>query len=347
MGASRAGSRLVVPAFAEPHAHLDRAFSLEVTGPNSTGTLEEGILRFRGALRRMNVETLRPGAVRALRMLQASGVAHVRTHTAVGGALGFRAWEAVEAAAAEVPEVEVRQVPMPVDPNCDRPEVARWIREAAARGAVAVGGAPWLAEDRAKATQAAASLAAELGIGLDLHVDEVDRPEVNTLAVLASTVEAMGLGGRAVAAHCCSLAMRSDAVARAETKMLASAGVAVVVCPVSNLALQGRASGSRGLAPLRVLKAAGVTVGIGVDNIRDVVLAAGTADPLRAAWLAALAGHLCDEEGLEWLGRCLVSGNRAVCGLPEGEPALVLEAASLAEAVALVPARSRIESVRP
>ena len=51
--------------------------------------------------------------------------------------------------------------------------------------------------------------------------------------------------------------------------------------------------------------------------------------------------------GLEWLGRAVTSGNRRVCGLPpEPEPGaggdrVVIEAASLAEAVALVPARRR------
>src|SRR2546427_77138 len=74
-----------------------------------------------------------------------AGVGHVRTDTAVGGPLGFRAWEAVEKAAT-LPGVEVRQVAMPIDSNLDAPEVAAWVREAAARGAVAVGGAPWRAE---------------------------------------------------------------------------------------------------------------------------------------------------------------------------------------------------------
>lgn len=334
-----------MPAFAEPHAHLDRAFNIDIAGANHSGTLAEAVERFRAALDRMTVESLRPGAVRSLRLLWSSGVSHVRTHTAVGGPLGFRAWQAVEAASRMVPEVEVRQVPMPVDANCDRPEVASWLREAAARGAVAVGGSPWLADDPAAATRASAGLAAELGIGLDLHVDEADEAEVDTLGVLAGAVEDLGLGGRAVAAHCCSLALRPVEVARKQAAMLARAGIAVVVCPVSNLALQGRSSGCRGIAPLRRLKEAGITVGVGIDNIRDVVVGVGTPDPLRAAWLAALAGHMWDEEGLEWLGRAVVHGNRKVCGLSEdGADLLALEAVSLAEAVALVPARERLRA---
>jgi len=334
-----------VAPFAEPHVHLDRAFSAAVTGANRSGTLAEAIERFLGSLERMTVETLSPGATRALALLEEAGVGHVRTHTAVGGTLGFRAWEAVEKAAAAVPGVDVRQVAMPVTPNLHQPEPRAWLREAAARGAVAVGGAPWHGEDPPAATRAAAELAAELGLALDLHMDETDDPAVDTLPVLAAAAEECGLGGRAVAAHCCSLAGRPEAVARGEAEALAAAGVAVVVCPVSNLSLQGRQLGGRGVAPVRLLREASVTVGIGVDNLCDVVVAVGTPDPLRAAWLLAIVGHLTGDQDLEWLGRAVTSGNRRVCGLPPepepGEGDLIIEAASLAEAVALVPPRRR------
>src|SRR5437588_4470148 len=164
--------RLIVPTFAEPHAHLDRAFSSAVTGWNRSGSLDEAVERFVGSLERMTVESLAPGGRRALGLLYDAGVGHVRTHTAVGGPLGFRAWKAVEEAAITAPRLVVRQVAMPIDCNLDAPDVGAWVREAADRGAVAVGGAPWRAEDPVSATRAAAHLAAELGIELDLHVDE-------------------------------------------------------------------------------------------------------------------------------------------------------------------------------
>jgi len=339
--------QLIVPTFAEPHAHLDRAFSAAITGWNRSGTLDEAVARFRGSIDRMTAETLAPGAQRALDLLYDAGVSHVRTHTAVGGTLGLRAWEAVEKAAG-LSAVEVRQVAMPLGSDLDDPETAACVREAAARGMVAVGGAPWRAADPVASTRAAAFLAAELGIGLDLHVDECDDPAVDTLGVLAEVVTEVGLAGRATAHHCCSLARRPEPVARAQAEALAAAGVAVVVCPVSNLCLQGRTCEARGLAPVRWLRDAGVRIGIGVDNIRDVVVPVATADPLRAAWLLAIAGHLTGEEDLEWLGRTVVHENRRICDLPDKiDPdstadLLVLEAMSLAEAVALVPARHRL-----
>ena len=343
-----AGGRLLAPALAEPHAHLDRAFSLEVTGSNRSGTLAEAIHRFDAALGQMTADTLQPGAQRALQMMDSAGVAHVRTHTAVGGRLGFRAWEAVEVAARTVPQIQVQQVPMPSDPNCHLPNVAAWIREAVARGGVAVGGAPWLADDPSAATRASAELAAELGIQLDLHVDETDDPDVSTLLVLADAVQKAGLRGRAVAAHCCSLGTRPAQMVRGEVEALAESDIAVVLLPLSNLALQGRSSGVRGLAPVGLLRDAGVTLAVGSDNIRDVVVGVGTADPLRAAWLLAIAGHLTDEDGLTWLSDVVLRQNRAVCGAPSGllpgDPAelILIDAFTAVEAVALAPSRVRL-----
>jgi cytosine deaminase len=128
------GGRLLAPCFAEPHVHLDRAFSMSLTGWNRSGTLLEAIARYRGAVARMSVEALASGARRALELMRSSGVGHVRTHTAVGEGLGFRAWEAVERAASEVPDVQVRQVSMPLGGAVDHPDGVAVAKEAAARG---------------------------------------------------------------------------------------------------------------------------------------------------------------------------------------------------------------------
>ena len=334
---------VIIPAFAEPHVHVDRAFSHPITGPNSTGDLTEAVVRFADAAEQMTIAALVPGCSRLLALLAASGVWHVRTHTAVGGTLGFRAWDAVELAATSHPELRVQQVAMPVDPNTDRPDVRAWLREAASRGAVAVGGAPWLARDPVRSTRRSAEIAAELDIGLDLHVDETDDPSVDTIPVLAEAVEVNGLQGRAVASHCCSMSGRGAAVIAQEADALAEAQVAVVICPVTNLSLQGRSVGGRGIAPVAALRHAEVMIGVGIDNVRDVVSGLGTPDPLRSAWLLALAAHLTRESDLTWLGEVVTRANRAICGVGESEgPRVLIEADDLAEAVALVPGRRRL-----
>src|SRR5258706_13789110 len=77
---------------------------------------------------------------------------------------------------------------MPIPSVLDDPEIAAWVREGVARGAVAVGGAPYRATDPVAATRASPELSAELGIGLALHVDESDEPGLDTPAPPASAV---------------------------------------------------------------------------------------------------------------------------------------------------------------
>src|SRR5687768_12168983 len=90
--------------------------------------------------------------------------------------------------------------------------------------------------------------------------------------------------------HTCALPIsRADAIERA-----ARAGIHVIALPLSNLYLQGRDSGLRGVAPVAELLAAGVNVACGSDNVQDPFMPMGNADPLLAAQVLGLAAHLSD-----------------------------------------------------
>jgi len=108
---------------------------------------------------------------------------------------------------------------------------------------------------------AAAALAAEFDTGLHTHSSEMSweveeslrrygcRP-VQRLAALGA------LGPRTVIAHCVWLDDR-------EIELLADSGTSVVHCPCSNMKL------SSGAAPVGVLRAAGVPVGLGTDGEKE------------------------------------------------------------------------------
>lgn len=74
--------------------------------------------------------------------------------------------------------------------------------------------------------------------------------------------------------------------------------------------------GPGGLAPIRWLRDPGVAIGIGLDNIREIVVPVGTAEPLRAAWLVAVAAHLTGEDDLEWLAARSPPGPAASATFP-------------------------------
>jgi cytosine deaminase len=123
-------------------------------------------------------------------------------------------------------------------------------------------------------------------------------------------------------------------------KALASAGVALVVLPQTNLGLQGRGLDTRvprALAPIGLLEEAGVLVAAGGDNWRDPFNPVGRIDPMETASLLVSAGHLTAARAYELVS----TAARAVLGLPPaalgtGDVAdlLAIRAAGLEEAVA-------------
>ena len=121
---------------------------------------------------------------------------------------------------------------------------------------------------------------------------------------------------------------------------VAAARLSVVACPQTNLYLQGRDRASsvpRGLTATRALLSAGANVAAGGDNVRDAFNAVGRADPLEAAALMVMAGHLTPDEAWHAVG----AAGRIAMGLPPAGPVvgaaaelLCIEGADLVDAVA-------------
>ena len=196
---------------------------------------------------------------------------------------------------------------------------------ALANGADLVGGCPALDPDGAGLIRHALQVATEAGVDVDLHVDETLDPAFLTLRELARQVRDTGFGGRVAASHCVSLAVQPEAVQRAVAAELAAAGVAVIPQPQTNLFLQGRGHAvgmPRALAPITLLRDAGVTVVAGGDNVQDPFNPVGRSDPLETAALLVMAGHQPPS-----VAYAMVSTEaRAVLGLPSvrmapGDPA--------------------------
>jgi len=104
------------------------------------------------------------------------------------------------------------------------------------------------------------------------------------------------------ASHCVSLGMQSTKVQKQVSKLVAEANIAIVTLPQTNLFLQGREHQTampRALTALTALRAAGVTVLAGGDNLQDPFNPMGRADPLEAAGLLVSAGHYFPEDAFE------------------------------------------------
>ncbi len=156
------------------------------------------------------------------------------------------------------------------------------------------------------------TLAEERGLDLDMHVDESSDPEARTLIRIARMAVKRKFKGRILAGHCCALALQSDDFIQDTMIACADAGIDIVSLPAVNLYLQARGTTRktphwRGVTLLHELKAHGLSVAIGGDNVRDPFHAYGDHDMLETFSQAVKIAHLDHPYG-DWI--------RAVTAVP-------------------------------
>ena len=309
---------LLLPAPAEPHAHLDKAYSAD-GAPNFTGDLGGAIqawLSYRPTRREADILA---GARAAVEAYLGNGATAIRTHVDIGEDVGLSALNALTALRESVSgSCDLQIVAFAANPISGHEGASNRARlvDAMAAGADVVGGAPALDPDPSSCIAALLAIAAECGAAVDLHLDEDLSPEPCTLALLAQAVHRMNFRHPVAASHCVSLgAMPRDRADRI-AEDVAAAGIAVVCLPQTNLYLQGRghsAAPPRGLTAVHALRAAGVRVAAGGDNLQDPFNCLGRADPLETAALLVIAGH--DQPELAYASVSTVARN--VLGLPD------------------------------
>lgn len=354
---------LVLGALAEPHAHLDKAYTADLVH-NPGGDLAGAVPAWRAFRETLTTEGVAERARRAALAALARGTTAIRSHVDVGPGLEMRALEALVGVREELRElVDLQLVVMSYPLVGEGSEDARLrLRRALELGGDLIGGVPHGESDPVAAVEFCVELAAELDRPLDLHMDEHLRDSV-VLPELARRVGERRLRG-VTASHCVSLGMQAPEVQADVAAQAAGAGVGVVCCPATNLYLQGRDRTTaipRGLTALRALRDAGVVLAAGGDNIQDPYNPLGCGDSLDTAQLLVLAGHLSPYEAYE-----LVSiGARTVMGLERAvvEPGaradlVAIAAGSLREAIATrtedrivvragrIVARTRVQRVR-
>jgi len=345
---------VLAPAAVEPHTHLDKAFLANVV-PNPSGDLGGAIAAMREAYERFDVTDTARRAVAAITMFARNGATIIRTHvdvTEAGGLEPLRAVLEARDACRAVADVEIVALcgfpvlgPLGVDQRA-------LLGEAMDMGADLVGGCPHLEQEatehgRRAVTEMLVGIAAERGVGLDLHTDETLDPEMLCVLDLVDAV-ANGFSGPVTASHCVSLSVQEHRRQREIADAVAGAGIGIVALPQTNLYLQGRATSQlvpRAITPIAILLQAGVAVAAGQDNVQDPFNPIGRADPLETASLLVAAAHVSPDVAYE-----LVSdGGRQVLGrgrvaIEPGSPAdlVAFRASSMREAIAMAPGDRRV-----
>lgn len=299
---------VLLPAGADPHAHLDKAGSWDSIRP-PMGDLMLAIDSWSVYTETMTeADVARRARAQALAML-AKGTTAVRSHVDILGGddplLCSRALVSVRHDLADLMDIELVVLAGPDVPDSQ-------IEEALDLGLDLVGGAPHLAADPLVDLRRLLAIADRRGVGVDLHTDEsLDGPL--TLLEFARIVKHWSQN--VSAGHCCRLGTLEAADRRQVIAAVIGSRIGIIANPITNLYLQGwddNRSMRRGLTAARELIDAGARFAAGADNVRDPFNPLGRSDVLETAMLLVTAGHLTIDEA----HTAVSTGAREVMGLP-------------------------------
>jgi cytosine/creatinine deaminase len=288
----------VIPLPVEAHVHLDKAFTIARCRPDAPGLF--------GAIEAMAQDKANwtPPDLRArigagMAEAWAAGCRAIRSHIDWTGPEVPLAWDI----ATEVAQDWQDRMPLirsslsGIDLLGD-PDLGPKIAARVARDGQVLGAFVYRHPDLDTRVPFVFDLAERHGLRLDFHVDEGLEAEAMGLDLIVAEATRRGMGERVLCGHGCSLSIRPDAARAVEA--LARSGIALTVMPTTNLFLQdmtpGRSPRLRGLAPAQELRAAGVPVILGTDNVCDPFYPLGIHDPLESLRLAIPAAHLAPDD---------------------------------------------------
>jgi cytosine/adenosine deaminase-related metal-dependent hydrolase len=336
------GGALLVPGLVDGHIHLDKTLlGLPFQSHRPGDTVAERIAREK-EIRRELAYPVKERALRLIRRVVAYGTTFLRSHVDIDSEVGLAGLEALLDVRESVRDViGIELVAFPQSGIIADQGTAELLDEAIRAGADLVGGLDpaGIDNDIEGHLDVIFAIAARHGVGVDIHLHDPGDLGCFELRQIAGRAEALGLVGRVAVSHAFALGEVDDAEFGRTAEALARAGVAIMT----------NGPGPVAMPPIKRLDAAGVLVFAGSDNIRDAWSPYGNGDMLERAMLIGYRQGLRADEDLELCFDLANGAAASVLGLddhdigPGAAADLVsLPAASIAEAVAVHPARTLV-----
>ncbi|MCT7663195.1 amidohydrolase family protein [Shinella kummerowiae] len=335
---------LLVPGFVEGHIHLDTSFYGDTWIPHKPCTNGFDVHE-RVAFQAENMATAAPMEERARKQLElciANGSLHMRSHVMVDGSVGLASLETILKIREEYRGIiDIQLVAFPQSGILKSPGTPELLDEAIGMGADLVGGLDPASFDRDLNghLDVVFGVADKRGVGVDIHLHDFGSLGAFTVEEICARTVALGMQGKVAISHAYGLGdLDADAARRIGAK-IATAGVSIMT----------NAPGDHVFPPVALLRAEGVTVFAGSDNIRDSWWPYGDGDMLgRAMMIGYRSGFYTDEELSAAFDVVTAASAKALgldgYGIAVGAKAdfVTLAAAHVPEAVVAVPKGRRV-----
>ncbi|MCK8565865.1 cytosine deaminase [Yersinia ruckeri] len=307
---------LILPAFIEPHIHLDTTQTAGQPAWNQSGTLFEGIERWAERKALLTYEDVKQRAWQTLKWQIANGIQYVRTHVDVSDP-SLTALKAMLEVKQEVsPWVEMQIVAFPQEGILSYPNGEALLEEALRLGADVVGAIPhfeFTREYGVESLHKTFALAQKYQRLVDVHCDEIDDEQSRFIETVAALAHKEGMGGRVTASHTTAMHCYNGAYTSRLFRLLKLSGINFVANPLVNIHLQGRFDTypkRRGITRVKEMLESGINVCFGHDDVFDPWYPLGTANMLQVLHMGL---HICQLMGYDQIndGLDLITVNSA------------------------------------
>ncbi len=283
---SKSESKLLLPRFIEPHAHIDKAFTWS-SFPSFDGTYEEALRVNLKEHQTRTAEKVLLNAEQSLKLALRNGYRAIRSHIDSFGPFAYETWDVLLELKRKWKDIIELQLVAMVPLNYWSTNEGRTFAHRIAKGDGVLGGVivpPLNIKTTRNCLFDLLKLANDLGCELDLHIDESDSEPAAGLKILINLLDQIAFYPSVTCSHLSSMSLLPERAIERFADSLARHGVNVVALPLTNSWLLGRRKEhspiKRPFAPVKQLQKAGVNVAIGWDNVQDSWFPGGNFDPL-------------------------------------------------------------------
>jgi cytosine deaminase len=294
--------RIVLPGFVETHIHLDKSCILDRC--QMKGGLQDAIAEVVGLKADFTAEDVASRAAKTLRKCVLNGTTRMRTHVEVDPVVGLRGIEGVKKAIAQFAwAIDVEICVFPQDGLLNNPGTDELMVAALHDCAGAVGAAPYTDSDPHGQIDRVFEMAREFDVDIDMHLDFGSDASSLDVDHVCRKADEHGWGGRVTVGHVTKFANMPQARLVTLARRLADAGVAVTVLPSTDLFLMHRdhtedLSVPRGVTPLHLMAAEGVTCSLSTNNVLNPFTPFGDCSLIRMANLYANIAQIGQREDM-------------------------------------------------